>query len=193
MQPINRNRIISLALFISISILPEALIAQYRQLNVSDYKTIPATSSSHLAYTNWRISYKSQIVSEKERVKLDVKVTVIFDSSISFLKEDVLKMPKAWIEKVLRHEQGYFDLGYLFSLELEKNMNNLSLSQDNFVGVLEIDSLYSVLMDKYIVLRTNYNRDTGKGVNSEAQSRWEAWLEEQITSEGGTIASKNGQ
>ena len=137
-----------------------------RLLQWSDFSGQPDNSNPYFANTHWDFSYRFS------STKFNGDVAEISGFEIVLQ----LNPYKSWVKKgketdeLLKHEQGHFNVGLLFSQEVLKKIKTASFTRNNFAA--ELQKLVSEIFKKYNAMNEQYDNETNHSMNKEAQARW---------------------
>ena len=135
-------------------------------LTWNDFEGKPDLSSPWVAYTYWRIGYKHRANFTKDRVNLELKVSIkLEDKSWTKQKED---------NCLLKHEQGHFNIGLLCALEFKKRAREYKFTRDYNV---ELKKLFKETLEEFLKLEKLYDDETCHYKNKEKQREWENKIE----------------
>lgn len=141
-----------------------------RDIEWADF-TAPIDPSSRFdAWTDWRITY-----SYPAPVVRDGKVYVTVSTKL-FLRYDSWVKPDKKSRRLLEHEQGHFRIGRLCAREIRRVINSTPFSLDNYPK--EIDAIYWAVINKYVEINKQYDRETDHYNNVDGQARWNKKLSE---------------
>jgi len=141
-------------------------------LAVADFKGEANDRSSYLARTFTVISlrYADAAPCKNDRSKVQLAVTTGNRlSDKSWIKADMIRN-KAILAELLSHEQGHYDIGEAFALDLAKKFTETCFSKLNYKT--EADSLFKAMNKKYDALQQQYDTETNNMQNRSAQERW---------------------
>lgn len=148
--------------------------AQERKLlNFDDFTGVPAIGSKFTAYTTYNVFYRYTV--DQTQSKLVFKVNMEFDNEKSWFRLD--ERPPGYLNKILNHEQGHYDIGFIMKNEVEKTLNGFRYTKNYRV---EIDSLFKMVHAKYRALELKYDDETRHGLDAGGQKTWNSLLAEQI-------------
>ena len=142
-----------------------------KKLTIADFKGSPDESVDYLAQTTPSISlrYSSPInCSEAGKVKLRVETGVAI-SEKSWIKLSKIKNADL-LNALLSHEQGHYDMGAIFSLELKKTLSAICFSKAIYKQ--QVDSVFKSMYARYDLLQRAYDSDTDHMRNKAMQIKW---------------------
>lgn len=97
----------------------------------------------------------------------------------SWMKFDKIKS-RQLLQELLDHEQGHYDIAEVFSLQLEKSLNNSCFDRNRYK--FQIDSMYQSISKYYNTLQYQYDAETNYGQNRDVQSTWKSKIEAMVKS-----------
>ncbi len=145
-----------------------------RLLSWDDFKGRPDPNSSHDAYTFWNINYGMKGMKlSGDTVKIgSFAVTLSLEDNQSWIK------PQKQTDRLLKHEQGHFDIGLICQREITRQLNSTVFFKD---GLQEkIQSLFSSILNKYHLLGQQYDKETDHSKNQQAQDSWNAFFAKEL-------------
>ncbi len=145
-----------------------------RLLSWDDFKGRPDQNSSHDAYTFWNINYGLKGMTLKgDTVKISsFSVTLSLDENQSWIK------PQKQTDRLLKHEQGHFDIALICQREMIRQLNSTVFFKD---GLQEkIQTLFSSILNKYHVLGQQYDKETDHSRNQQSQDNWNAFFAKEM-------------
>lgn len=151
--------------------------SQRKKLVVTDFKGETDERSFFLArtYTIISLRYSDPVPCGRDRTK--VKLTVQTGNRISdksWIKADRVKA-KSILADLLSHEQGHYDIGEIFALDLKNKLSQTCFSQQRYKA--EADSIFQTMNKKYDALQQQYDMETSNMQNTAAQIRWKKKIE----------------
>ncbi|MBG6233989.1 hypothetical protein IWX76_000544 [Pedobacter sp. CAN_A7] len=145
----------------------------YRQLNVSDFKSLPDLNRSFAAFIFWEVHYKYTFFHPAKKLELAVGLHFMHDKSW-FLTD---RLSEEQVNHLLNHEQMHFAIGEMMKREVKKTLSNFKYSK-NFRT--EIDSLFKLTNVKYRQLDQQYDRETNHSRDTVSQKRWDAYIKSNL-------------
>ncbi len=142
-----------------------------KKLTIADFKGPPDESVDYLAQTTPSISLRySSPINCPEAGKVKVRVqTGISISEKSWIKSSKIKTPEL-LNALLSHEQGHYDMGAIFSLELKKTLSGLCFDKTGYRQ--QVDSVFKAMYARYDLLQRAYDSDTDHMRNKAMQFKW---------------------
>lgn len=140
----------TLCLFSVSFIAPKTI--SYRQLNWNDFKGKP--DSQGVALTCSQIYFETNYSNGK----------YYFTVYSQFIPEKSFTTTTK--ERILRHEQGHFDITELMVRRLNAQLKNVSTQT-------EASDLYQKTVNEWGELEQRYDRETNNSINVAEQERWE--------------------
>ncbi len=148
--------------------------AQERKiLNFDDFAGVPTLGSTSTAHTSYTVYYRYKV--DQTQNRLVFKVNVEFNNEKSWFRRD--KRSPDYLNKILNHEQGHYDIGFIMKNEVEKTLNGFKYSKNY---KMEIDSLFKTIHAKYGLLEVRYDDETRHGLNSDFQNTWNKFFNDKI-------------
>ena len=136
-------------------------------LTWDDFKGKPNLSSSHLAISSTGISYSLHYADS----------SCIFKVAAFFNKSNSWRKPSADL-KVLKHEQGHFNITEIFARKLEAALQQLKPDRDTIKKT--IDQLAANIINDKNEYQKKYDLETGFGTNNLMQQKWEQVIQAQL-------------
>ncbi len=134
-----------------------------RTLTWADFKAAPIASSPNAALTSTSILIQYRWDSDN---KFEYYLACVFYPHKSWTKNKS--------DRILRHEQGHFDISQLFTRMLHKELSTRTLqSADVEKGV---SALYQRVNKEQADFQKQYDSETNHSRNTEAQQQWEKKL-----------------
>lgn len=171
------NRILSLLTILFLSaVFAFAQPAQIgKEINDRDVEwadfTAPVDPNSRFdAWTDWRITYRYSAPDVR-----DGKAYVTASTKL-FLRYDSWVKPDKKSKRLLEHEQGHFRIGRLCAREIVATINSTGFSLENYPK--EINDIYWAVINKYVEINKQYDRETSHFNDLEGQARWNRKLAE---------------
>lgn len=164
------NLLISL-IVVSINAQTSNLITKRKTLAISDFKGAVDERANNLARTYIVISikyFKPLTCDDVGKVMLKVE-TDISISEKSWMKLDRIES-KEMLQALLSHEQGHYDIGEIFAIDLKKTLSSNCFDKHKHKS--QADSVFQSLNKYYDSLQLKYDLDTGHMRNRERQSKW---------------------
>ena len=141
-------------------------------LNWNDFNGIPDRSASYLAISATGISYSYKFS----------------DDGLSFQVRAFFVRSKSWRNygtdlKVLKHEQGHFDITEIYARKLASQLKQLKPSKTTFRQ--SIEALAEKIIKEKNDTQKQYDLETSSGTKRKTQHRWELAIKEQLEGEPG--------
>ncbi|MBL7701650.1 MAG: DUF922 domain-containing protein [Ferruginibacter sp.] len=145
-----------------------------RLLTWNDFKGEPDMNSSHDALTFWNIDYGLKNIRQKgDTMKIgEFTVTLSLEGDQCWIK------PQKKSERLLKHEQGHFDIGLICQHEIINTLNNTVFFKADFQQ--KINSIFSSLLNKYQSLGRQYDKETNHSINQQSQDTWNAFFDKEL-------------
>lgn len=146
-----------------------------RDVEWSDFTGEVDTSSRFDAWTYWFTIYSFPAPKgSAEMVKINVKVRL-------FLRSDSWVKPDKKSDRLLKHEQGHYRIGRICANEIEKSINSMEFSRQNYKK--EVDEIYWKIIKKYQEMNKQYDLETNHYRNRVQQEIWDKKLEQLLNSD----------
>lgn len=145
---------------------------RYRDVEWADFTGEIDTTSKYDAYTDWKTTYSfpaPKIFGDKVRVTLAVRLYLTIASWVK---------PNKKSARLLNHERGHFKIGRLCADELEKTINSMEFSRNNYHK--EINEKYWEIIKKHQEMNRQYDKDTNHYNNQDQQEIWDKKLNDQL-------------
>ncbi|MEO6000492.1 MAG: hypothetical protein ABIN89_26855 [Chitinophagaceae bacterium] len=142
-----------------------------KKLTTSDFKGVPDESVDYLANTNPVVSltlYGATNCPENGKIKLKVETKISLGGK-TWMKVSKIKKPEL-LNALLSHEQGHYDLGEIFSIDLKRTLSAICFDKKRYS--IQVDSLYKLMFARYDTLQRRYDTETGYMRNNEVQNKW---------------------
>lgn len=145
-----------------------------RLLTWSDFKGEPDMNSYHDALTMWNIDYGlKNIILKGDTIKIGViPVTLSLNGNECWVK------PQKKSDRLLKHEQGHFDIGLICQREIINTLNNTVFLKADFQQ--KINSIFSSLLGKYHSMGQQYDKETNHSINQQSQDTWNAFFDKEL-------------
>jgi hypothetical protein len=145
-----------------------------RLLTWNDFKGEPDMHSYHDALTFWNIDYGLKNIALKgDTIRIgSFSVTLSLDNNKCWIK------PQKQSDRLLKHEQGHFDLGLICQREIINTMNNTVFLKADFQQ--KINSIFSSILNKYQSLGQQYDKETNHSINQQSQDTWNAFFDKEL-------------
>lgn len=148
----------------------------YRQLTVDDFRALPKSNNSVIAYTNCTIDYSYVAHSEKDYFILDFNIALKMNSNKSWI--DKRRVTSAeMLAEILKHEQGHYNIAYMEQQELLRTVGKTIFYSDYQARAREI---FERIDAKYKKLNVSYDVDTEHMANRDVQRSWDAYFKKQL-------------
>ncbi|MEO6915927.1 MAG: DUF922 domain-containing protein [Chitinophagaceae bacterium] len=163
---------LSLLLLFSLQLFCQNTPLIHKKLVVTDFKGETDERSFFLArtYTVISLSYSEPSPCGADRTK--VRLTVQTGNRLSdksWIKADRVKS-KSILAELLSHEQGHYDIGETFALDLQNKLTQTCFSKVRYKA--EADSIFRAMNKRYDVLQQQYDAETNNMQNTAEQARW---------------------
>ncbi len=153
----------------------QALHAQAPERRVlawSDFAGSPDPGSPFDAHTYWHVYYRFDAPARVPGgYRLDVKVWNLLEPR-SWVKPEALRRPNQ--ARLLRHEQGHYDIGLLCALRFRAAANRRLFSADYQA---EVRALFQAILAEARQMDLDYDADTRHMKDEARQAAWNRRLE----------------
>lgn len=144
-----------------------------QSLSWDDFKAKPVTNSDAAALSNAGFGIKLAFHRLGDASELMISVNCNFSKNNSWVKEG---NKTAYI---LNHEQKHFDIAYISTLLFIKKLQNASLTNANYVSVIEKIYNESVLI--MAKMQDEYDSETSHSRVPEKQAEWNEKINKQLS------------
>lgn len=144
-----------------------------RRLSWNDFKGPVPPDAVPAATTASGISYKYSANLIYHEVELDFEVNAFFYPNESWYKPDYCD------DLILSHEQLHFDISELFARKMRLKLERTSFTEN---VKSEIRDIYKNTLKELSEFQEKYDWETNFSRNAEAQLRWNARIQEALTS-----------
>ena len=141
------------------------------------FKGLPNQNSAFLAETHTHFSYKYNVKIRNGVFSIQFKFESGVDSLTSWVKKDKLTTETASL-RLLNHEQGHANIGFLLAKEGEIRITQQNYNQDNYKTL--IDQTGKEVRTFYREMQKRYDLETQHGVDLVAQKKWDDFLKKEI-------------
>jgi len=137
-----------------------------RTLTWDDFTGKPDKSSPFDAHTYWNVNYRyKRVVYVSDTAKIEEPVVILeLNKNLSWIK------PGRETPKLLKHEQGHFNIGLLCQKELIDKFKTTTFTRSDFRDKIQL--LFKTILDKYTAMGIKYDDETDHGKNPEKQESW---------------------
>lgn len=138
----------------------------YRLLTWDDFKGTPDENSNYTAMTYYTIRWDIDTTVPWKNVAAFPPLKV----SVNFTDQSWVNTQKEPIHKMLRHEQGHFDIAIACAAELQKRFDSTTFPLKT--AMVDINAMYKEAFDKCTKIQTRYENETDHSRNIDAQLNW---------------------
>ncbi|SHM70535.1 DUF922 domain-containing protein [Mucilaginibacter sp. OK098] len=149
----------------------------FRQLTVNDFKGIPVTNQSTVAYTNCSISFQYEAHRERNFYLLDFNIQLTLNDCKSWIDKKRITSDQMLTE-VLKHEQGHYLIAYMEQQELLRTVSK-TIFYANYQSAAQ--NIFNRIDAKYKQLNMDYDADTQHMQNRTQQQSWDAYFKKRLT------------
>lgn len=132
----------------------------------TDFDGFFQKDSEHAAFSI--IGYISQF--ERDENRIWAEITTYFDKNESWTKH--------WIQLILEHEQGHFDLAELNARKYRKRLKATMEKKD--IDVSDFEEMNDVALQELREWQKKYDEETNYSMDYEAQQQWLAYIAEEL-------------
>jgi hypothetical protein len=144
-----------------------------RLLAWDDFKGTPDPLSRSLAHTYWRVHYWiDDTAMSGDTVACKFRIHVTFDTARSWVK------PGKGTDKLLKHEQGHFDIAKLCGRELKFRFAALQLYKYDYEQ--QVMRKFEEVFQKYVDIQQLYDDESDHGASAEGQQKWDVVFEREF-------------
>ncbi|MES2647099.1 MAG: DUF922 domain-containing protein [Bacteroidota bacterium] len=141
-------------------------------LTWNDFKGMPNRSARYLAISATGITYTYRYT----------------DAGLNFQVRAFFVRSKSWRNygtdlKVLKHEQGHFDITEIYARKLASQMQQLKPTKSNFRK--SVEALGESIINEKNKTQKQYDLETGSGTKRKMQRKWETAIQQQLEGEPG--------
>jgi len=144
-----------------------------RKLTWSDFPTIAKINTPYKAMTHSGIRFDGAY--EGDQLTLSV--------ACYFIKSKSWQLEGHASEKLLRHEQGHFDITEIFARKLRQRYQSLDLqrlSSEGQAGFSKIEAIYQATYDAMEKEQERYDKETDHSKNAEKQLQWDRYIAKEL-------------
>lgn len=143
-----------------------------RLLRWDDFTGPPDYTADLYAYTYWYVSYKWDAFQFRgDTAKWKVNVTLE-------LGKDSWKKADKVTDILLEHEQGHFNIGWLFAIAFQKRVNATAFFRQNYES--RIAEIFKEELEKYRKLELQYDKETKHFHDREQQKKWDLFFKKEL-------------
>jgi len=123
------------------------------------------------ALTWYKISYSGSIIgSNSVTVKMNFKTSLDLDTSKSFFNSN----KRFRDTKLLKHEQGHADIGFIYACKLRDSLNRTVFVKNKIP--VTIDKVFKSIYEEMNRKNREYDIETDHGKNEKVQERWNLYF-----------------
>lgn len=143
-----------------------------RLLRWDDFTGTPDYNADLYAYTYWYVSYKwGPFPFKGDTAKIKIEVSVELEKR-SWKKKDKVS------DSLLTHEQGHFNIGWLFAIAFQQRVNSTVLFRHNYQS--KIEELFNQELEKFREMERLYDKETRHFHNREQQKKWDLFFNKEL-------------
>ena len=164
-------------LFLLVFAAPIFLFSQERAiLDWKFFKNDKPASAKYQAYTWSNVAYKYRPVKYVgTKVEIQFDVTFKMDTAKSYFEESQVFAKNF---KLLNHEQGHADIGFIYAMKLKKIFESTSFSRSNYH--FEIKNIWTKIFSEMTNEQLMYDIETNHCKNLAAQKKWDLYFERAV-------------
>ena len=148
-----------------------------RQLTANDFKGVPLTGQSTVAYTNCSINFQYEAHRERNFYLLDFNIQLTLNDCKSWMDKKRITSDEMLAE-VLKHEQGHYLIAYMEQQELLRTVSK-TIFYANYQSAAQ--NIFNRIDAKYKQLNLDYDADTQHMQNRTQQQSWDAYFKKRLT------------
>ncbi|RZL34618.1 MAG: DUF922 domain-containing protein [Pedobacter sp.] len=154
---------------------PCLIIAQERAiLDWSFFKNDRPADVKYQAYTWSNVGYRYKpLKSDGDKMEIQFTVTFKMDIAKSYCEVSQIKANNL---KLLKHEQGHADIGFIYAMKLKKLFESTSFSKVNYQQ--EIKNIWTNVFSEMTNEQARYDIETNHLHNVKVQKQWDLYFEE---------------
>ena len=145
-----------------------------KTLTWDDFKGTPPAENDYTAYTYWDVFYTYSVDLSQDTVACRFEVWRCFDHEKSWVR----KGRNDDYSRLLKHEQGHYDIAQIFVKELHKTFASTTYSAKNYDQ--EIQTIFGTLLQKYRTIEKRYDRETEHYAHRENQNAWNEYFQKEL-------------
>jgi hypothetical protein len=150
----------------------------YETLTAADFRGMPKTSGSEVAYTHCSIAYSYSAKPAQGYYQLRFKVKLVMDRDQSWMDRKRITSPEM-MAGILKHEQGHYDIAYLEQQELLRTVSH-TVFYANYQQAAQ--DIFNRISAKYKALNEAYESQTAHSINGQEQQKWDAYFKRELRS-----------
>lgn len=143
-----------------------------RKLYMSDFEGVPDETSPGAAATMSGIGMNYEATSLRNRTKVNVKLSIYFDKSRSWMK------PNGKNVTTLIHEQKHFDITAIKACELRALIEKTVFTADGYKA--ELKALLNRVQQEGADMQNQYDRETEHGTLIDEQEAWNKKVDDML-------------
>lgn len=128
--------------------------------------------SRYSALTALELRYSYDVKISGEKVILKVQAEPIFNKKMSWYKSPS--------DELLKHEQGHFDLVFVYSLEFKKRVQEEMETFTVEDYEKRVAGIYRQIWKEQLQLQRKYDDETDHSVNRKDQEKWDELIQKMI-------------
>lgn len=155
----------------------EILWSKTRRLEWSDFKLRTGQAGLFKAFTTAGIRYEIDAPDGQVRVR----VYAYFIPSESWVHTDHK------VARLLRHEQGHFDIAAIYAARLREALSDFSVPAEEFLSQkmdVKAEAIFDALYEELQATQKRYDDETAHGTEYDVQAEWEARIIASLQSAG---------
>lgn len=144
----------------------------YETLTEADFRGVPQTAGSEVAYTHCSIAYSYDASPAPGYYRLRFRVKLVMDQNRSWMDRKRITSPEM-MAGILDHEQGHYDIAYLEQQELLRTVSH-TVFYSNYQQSAQ--DIFDRISAKYKALNEEYESQTAHSTNGQEQQKWDAFF-----------------
>jgi hypothetical protein len=138
--------------------------SKQRELQWEDFHKLPPTKTEKAAMSLVGVEFFANCIDGKFRFE----VNAFFNRDSSWVRQ------VKGIDKLLRHEQGHFDIAEIAARELRQALSELSDPCDDLEAMKKQINAHSLYNKRRLAtLQNDYDLETSNGAHGKKQNQWE--------------------
>lgn len=167
---LKRKAILLLSLFI---VSPFLVLSQERAiLDWTFFKNDRPPNAEHQAFSWCNLAYRYKPIKvDGEKIEIQFTVTFKMDTTKSYFEANRRKSNDL---RLLNHEQGHADIGFLYAIKLKEAFSKTSFLRKDYQE--EIKKIWTIIFAEMNAEQLKYDAETNHSKNFEEQKKWDLYL-----------------
>lgn len=160
-----------------INLIPFIAISQERAiLDWNFFKNDRPANAKYQAFTWSNVAYRYKPIKVNgDKMEIQFTVTFKMDTAKSYCEVSQIKNNNL---KLLKHEQGHADIGFIYAMKLKNIFAATSFYRANYRT--EINNIWTKLFSEMTEEQSRYDIETKHLHNIEAQKQWDLYFEKAV-------------